>query len=347
MYKTVKISKRTMSVIDNSVFKECSANQVFKTVLDSFNSESKVFWERICKAYTGETEECVIVKLEEDVIRRLDKVVDYLGRKYLRVNRVFVMEQLLTRFLNSDPERIISLNVKGYRAGTEDLKERLKRIVDLIDETMPDMIFLQEMRLGENNEILNTVLKGSEVRYSVILPNGLDPVQDHSICICVVLIRTDLMGMCKILNIRNDKREWRHRYIKFEINGRVYLNVWIQQTFGNSNMNARAIADSMWESLMSEISFYAYTDTELYIMGDFNSCIGTYEDKINSVSLNLVDTKNNVDIHKPTSSVNVLDYAFANRYAVQNNLITTMIFHPSIREKMLSDHDALLMTIKR
>lgn len=347
MYKNVKISKQTISVIDNSVFKDCSANQVFKIVLNSFNSESKLFWERICKAYSAEAKDCITVKLEENVIRRLDKVVDFLNHKYIHVNRVFVMEQLLYQFINTETERIISLNVKGYRSGTEEMIERLKRITDRIDETMPDMIFFQEMRLGESNEILNTILHRSKAKYSVILPTGLAIEQDRNLCICVVLIRVDLIKKCKILNISTDKREWRNRYVKFELNGRVYLNVWIQQTFGNGNLNAKAIADSMWESLMSEVNFYTYSDTEFFILGDFNSCAGTYEDKINTVSLKLFDTKCNADIQKPTSSANILDYAFANRFAVQNNLITTRILQPSVREEMLSDHDALVMTIRR
>ena len=345
MFKTIRVTKKSIELIEDSVYKGCSMNVVFKMLFNRFNSESNIFWGRFCVKLNTVPDEQVVVRLDEEVLRKIDKVVEYLNKNYRKVKRVHVIEQLLTLFIKGDTENYISVNVRGYRSKTSELSERLKEIAKHINTVIPDMIFVQEIQVGENGILLDGFLNELAVRYACILPQGFDADNDYNMCICVTLIRADLMSKVRPLKMANEKKEWRHRYNMFDVGGRIYLNIWVQQTFGN-NANTKVTADCMWAALRSEINYHSNSDHEFYVMGDLNACEGVYENELSAISAELVNTKNNSDICRKTAAVNILDHAFANRYVVQRKPVTTRILEPSIREAMLSDHDALVMTIK-
>ena len=345
MYKVIKLSKEVTELIENSVFKDCSLNAVFRIVLNGFNTYSNVFLERLSMGYSPAPRQYVSVKIDSDLVERFDKVVSYINRERRIVTRSFTMLKMLEHYLNPIKEVVLTINVKGYRCKDSDLIERLKAVAVQLNNLMPDIVFLQEVRIGEDKKILERLLNNLSARYFPVLPVSFNSELDYNACVCIALVRNDLMKKCKILRIGNEGREWKHRYNKLQISDRIYMNVWIQQTFGSSNENTRAIAEDMWQVVLSEAELYTNVDTAYYLLGDLNSCQDVFGRELGLLSEKLVNTKCNSDFNTPTCALNILDYAFANRYAIQKNKVITRIFQPSMRELMISDHEALVMTI--
>lgn len=123
------------------------------------------------------------------------------------------------------------------------------------------------------------------------------------------------------------------------------MNVWVQQTFNGCNDNALTAANDMWQMILAETDYYSNMDMSYFLLGDFNACRNIYEHELVQVTSRLVSTKCNADFNTPTCLQNILDYVFANRFAVQDHRIISHILLPSIKEAEISDHEAWVMTV--
>ena len=209
MYKVIKLSKEVVELIDNSVFKGCNVNTVFKIVLNFISGKQSLFLERIFSVQKSVDKVTISAKLEAEEVDRIDRIVNYLKSKKIVVSRSFAMFCLLNYYLNPVNEIVMSLNVKGYKCKDTDLLGRLMELTVHIDRIMPDIIFLQEMRIGEDRRILDPFLSKLGIRYFCMMPASFIPDQEYNACICAVLIRCDMLKNCKILKIGKETKDWK------------------------------------------------------------------------------------------------------------------------------------------
>ena len=238
----------------------------------------------------------------------------------------------------------MSLNVKGYKATNTDLSERLRDIAREVSKVMPDILFLQEFRTGENDVCLNALMHTLGNYYEPVFPSSYKQSEDYNNCVCIML-KGEHITLTKAMHLKDDHSGFKLRYNLVETDDYIILNAWIPQIFSTQN-DRKNIAEMMWKDIMDIAQYYSDKAKKFFLVGDLNSFIGgPYEDRLLKLNVILRDTKTIDVMTRPTGIQNILDYSFVNRYADQTDHIRTTIYSPSIKNMDLSDHDALVTTI--
>lgn len=260
-----------------------------------------------------------------------------------------IAELVITKAIEPTPQRIVSMNVHGYKSRPSLLADRCRRIAELLNSVMPYAIFLQELVTGGDMEVIKAMTNTLKANYKVVLPIGFNPEQHYNYTICAALIREDAATDIKIRALNTANESIRFRYNYFACGTRVYLNVWIPQTFETED-SRRQDAAELWALCLKTISLYTNTKIEFYFMGDLNSYFdngrGLFENELREVEQLMFNTKTIECLPMRTTPGHTLDQIYANRHAIHNNSqVYTNLFEPSIRDEELSDHDALVMCI--
>lgn len=303
-----------------------------------------IFWPRLVADKTINSGKRIGVKVDDANLEYLRE----LKRRIRAVYGIFVsysmMICVLGMLFGKPPERrIVSLNVKGYKAGSKEFRARLMSIASVLVKELPDIVFLQEFKAGEEDVFLKVLRKELKGFYEPVMPRSYKKEEEYSFCTCIVLVRRDLK--CKTMRLKEERTGFKLRYNLLEIEDYVFLNAWIPQTFDNQDESRIGLAEAMWSGITDTALYYSGKRQKFFLVGDLNASInGVFEEKIVYLNQYLRDTKIIDDATHPTGIANVLDYAFANRYAVQSDMIRTRIMEPSFKDAGLSDHDALLTT---
>ena len=305
---------------------------------------ANLFWPRLVKDKSINNGKKVGAKLDpenRDFLRKLKKTIKDKFGIFVSFSMLVLM-QIFSG--HSDRRKIMSLNVQGYKADTLDFTKRLKGITGEIKKVMPDMLFLQEFRIGEYKVFLKILKKELRKFYRFIVPVSYKKKDDYNNCICMMLVAKNIKRS-RPYRITAEDPGYRLRYNLVETDDYICLNAWMPQIV-NNKQDRIELADKMWNEVVKLMNDYAYSDKKFILAGDLNAYIGgPHEDKILILNNVLKDTKKISDISKPTGPANVLDYVFINRSASENDMVRTKIYEPSIKWLGLSDHDALITTI--
>ena len=197
------------------------------------------------------------------------------------------------------------------------------------------------MRIGEGMEFLKEMTKNLSMRYKVILPAGYNEAEHYNFCLCCVLVHESIVNIKKLLLV-NEKPGWKLRYDFFEAGEMTILNAWLPQSYSE---NEAIDIESMWKAVLSAVDSFELLNRPFFLVGDLNCRVGVNDQEMLRLESALFNTKCNEDIRRPTCTVNILDFVFANRYAVLHRKTITSILEPSIKMSGLSDHEALLAEI--
>jgi len=304
----------------------------------------KRFWPRLIKDKSVNFGKKVGVKLDIENLEYLRELKRNIRSKYgIFVSYSMLVCALLRLYRGTKEKVVMSLNVQGYKATVGDFVRRLRGIAEEIKKVLPEVVMLQEFRVGENRTFLKTLMKELGNFYDTILPKSYREREDYNNCICIIL-KGKHADYRKVMSLK-DEYSFRHRYNLVEIDDQVILNVWAPQVF-NSKQDRIELAEKMWKAVMDTAQFYSSKATKFWLIGDLNAYIdGPFEENIMRLNTWLRDTKILNDMNRPTGQVNVLDHSFANRFYGQTEMVRTSIYEPSIKLRELSDHDALITTI--
>ncbi|MBO7450345.1 MAG: endonuclease/exonuclease/phosphatase family protein [Clostridiales bacterium] len=304
----------------------------------------KKFWPRLIKDKSVNFGKKVGVKLDIENLEYLRELKRNIRSTYgIFVSYSMLVCALLRLYKGAKEKVVMSLNVQGYRATAGDFIRRLKGIAEEIKKVLPEVIMLQEFRVGENRMFLKALLRELGNFYDTILPKSYREKEDYNNCICIILKEKNAEYK-RIISLKDDY-SFRHRYNLVELDDQVIMNVWVPQIF-NSKQDRIELAEKMWKAILDMAQFYSYKASKFWLIGDLNAFIdGPFEENIKKLNTLLRDTKMLDDLNRPTGQVNVLDYSFINRFYDQTSLIRTSIFDPSLKLKELSDHEALITTI--
>jgi len=304
-----------------------------------------LFWPRLVKDRSINSGKKVGVKVDLENVEFLRELKREIRSRYGIFVPYSMLICVLLRIYKEPKERVfMSLNVKGYKSTGRELAERLTGISKEVLKVLPDILFLQEFKAGEDNVCLKALLRVLEKYYEPVFPAAYKQKEDYNNCICIML-KGKNVTVSRTMHLRDEAAGFRLRYNLLEADDYAVLNAWVPQTFGNQQDRVN-LAEMMWKDIMEISQFYSEKKQKFLLVGDLNSCIGgPFEDRIRSLNAVLRDTKT-IDVMKlPTGIQNVLDYSFANRYADQTDMIRTTIYSPSIKSMELSDHDALVTTV--
>ena len=346
MGKTVRYYKSTKDKLEILFGEKMSLNKALGVIMKAMPHET-------CIGYgCADSDKFETTSVDDAVWEWLNTIKErMIGRYNDFLSISDVIEMVVKTYSERGFERIVSINVKGYKTKISELRSRLKKMVALLNGILPEIIFLQEFIVGEEGCVLSSVLKNLKAEYNVILPVGFDPDQNYDFCICIALIRKDVYSDVKVERIENyvnESGEYRFRYNLFSIQGKTYMNIWIPQTY-NASEGRKALASQMWTQIMDNVKRYWNSSVEFYLVGDFNSYIksgtGIFEDQMKEVEMLLVNTKAPAVYLKNTCYANVLDQVYVNRYTAQHYMVVTSFVLPSFMATGLSDHEALLTLI--
>ena len=174
---------------------------------------------------------------------------------------------------------------------------------------MPDIVFLQEFRVGENEVFLNRLKKKLGKFYNFIFPSDYSNA-DMNHCICITLAGKNILRG-QPGRLQNDGA-FKLRYNFLALDDYIFLNAWMPQIF-TVTPERRKVAEDMWESLLSTVDQYADKPKKFCLIGDLNAYKeGPFGENIKELNGRLFDSKVIEDKNRPTGEVNVLDYAFVN-----------------------------------
>ena len=323
-----------------------TVNRIINAVKNRPDLEN-LFWPRLVKDKSINSGKKVGAKLEpenREFLKDLKKAIKEKFGIFVSFSMIVCVLTQIFSGRHTGQRKIMSLNVQGYKADSHEFKGRLRGITDEIKRVMPDMLFLQEFRMGEYNAFLKILKKELKKFYRFIVPFSYKKKDDYNNCICMMLIAKN-NRKARAYRITAEDPGYRLRYNLVETDDYVCLNAWMPQIV-NNKQDRIELADKMWNEVMKLMRDYAYKDKKFILAGDLNAYIGgPHEDKIQILGTTLMDTKKIKDAGKPTGQANVLDYVYINRYASQLDMVRTRIYEPSIKQMGLSDHDALITTI--
>ena len=316
-----------------------TVNQLLNIARDD-SSVFKKFWPSLAKDRSLNIGRKAGAKIKPENREFLKKLKKHIKATY----KIFVPYSMLVCVLvkiyrNEIEKKVFSLNVKGYKAETDDFCERLKGIAERIKDELPDIVFLQEFRIGEKEVFLNTLRKELDKFYRFILPNRYGR-SDMNHCICISLVGKNI-SQGRSGRLRYDGA-FKLRYNFPALDDHVFINAWMPQIF-SATPERQKMAEQMWDSLMASVDHFVKDKVKFCLIGDLNAYAGgPFGDRIRELNDKLVDTKILEDLERPTGEANILDYAFVNRAALYSAVIRTSV------ESMtdLSDHSALLMRIR-
>ena len=332
-----------LTISIKSSAKELCSPLTVNRLLNVARAEKSVydrFWPSIVKDKKINNGRKVGVKIEPENREFLRTLKKYIRKTYgIFVPYSMLVIALLKIYRNKVERKAFSLNVKGYKAETDDFRRRLLGIAKKIREEMPDLVFLQEFRVGEKAIFLRCLVKELGSFYNVVFPKDYNDA-DHDRCICITLVGKNVRH-CKSGYLVND-RNFKYRYNLLILDDEVCLNLWMPQIF-TSTPERQKMAEDMWASVMNTVDLYSRNAMKFRLTGDLNAYKeGPFGDRIQELDSKLIDTKIWEDQDRPTGEANVLDYAYANRTEVQLESIRTSVENMSD----LSDHKALITRIR-
>lgn len=304
-----------------------------------------LFWPRLVKDKRINYGKKVGAKVDLECVEFLRELKKEIKSKYgIFVPYSMLVCVLLQVYKDSKEKVCMSLNVKGYKSSNAELAQRLKDIAKEVANVLPDILFLQEFKAGENDVCLNALLQTLGNYYEPVFPVAYKHNEDYNNCMCIMLKGKHIANI-KSMHLKDDHQGFRLRYNLVDTDDYVILNAWIPQIFNNQNDRIN-IAETMWKDIMDISQYYSGRAKKFFLVGDLNSFIGgPFEDRLMKLNALLRDTKTIEVMTRPTGIQNILDYSFVNRFADQTDLIRTSIYSPSIKNMDLSDHDALVTTI--
>ena len=304
-----------------------------------------LFWPRLVKDKSINYGKKVGAKVDLECVEFLRELKKEIKSKYgIFVPYSMLVCVLLQVYKDSKEKVCMSLNVKGYKSSNAELAQRLKDIAKEVANVLPDILFLQEFKAGENDVCLNALLQTLGNYYEPVFPVAYKHNEDYNNCMCIMLKGKHVANI-KSMHLKDDHQGFRLRYNLVDTDDYVILNAWIPQIFNNQNDRIN-IAETMWKDIMDISQYYSGRAKKFFLVGDLNSFIGgPFEDRLMKLNALLRDTKTIEVMTRPTGIQNILDYSFVNRFADQTDLIRTSIYSPSIKNMDLSDHDALVTTI--
>ena len=302
------------------------------------------FWPGLVRDKTINSGKKTSVKLSKENLDFLKNLKKHIRREYdLFVSYSMLVCVLLKIYERHDERRVISLNVKGYKAPSADFKRRIEAISKRILEELPDIVFLQEFRVGDGDAFLKILIKDLKRYYDLILPKNYTEA-DCSNCICISLVGKN-NNQSKSFKFK-DEGDYKLRYNMLKVGDYTFLNAWMPQIYSDREKKLD-YAEGMWEKVSEIVDHYHGRNEKFCLIGDLNAYVGgPFENKILKLSYLMSDTKAMEDMYKATGPGNVLDYAFINRFAKETNTVRTTVLRPSIKRAELSDHEALLMNIR-
>ena len=326
--------------------KPLTVNRLLKSARAQDDKLRKLFWPRLVMDKSINHGPKAGAKVDEENRKYLRELKQYIRDKFGIWVTYSMLICVLIRTVGKPVERkLMSLNVKGYRAFSREFKRCLKGIGEQVKKVFPDILFLQEFRMGEEDIFLKTLMKELGRYYNPVYPANYIPDTDYNNCICIMLAGKHIENI-KIRHLWNESAGFKHRYNFVETGDYTFLNSWVPQVF-SGKQDRIELADKMWKDLLSIAGQYRSKEDKFLLAGDLNAYVGgESEQQILQLSYLLHDTKTDMDIDRPTGPVNILDYVFANQRAVTNAQISTEILSPSIRQQGLSDHEALVTTIR-
>ena len=321
-----------------------TVNRLLKAIRTD-NKITSVFWPRLLKDKSINSGRKVNVKLDKENLEYLRTLKKQIRDTYgVFASYSMLVCCLLMLYNNPKERKVMTLNVKGYKAMTHDFKESLKGIAEQVKNVLPDILLLQEFRTGENKIFLNTLLKQLGKYYTPVYPCSYNHKEDYNSCICMMLVGRNTKKI-KTMRLTNEQNGYKLRYNLVQADDYMILNTWAPQVFSDTK-ERRELAEKMWKELLDTAALYSRKKTRFYLAGDLNAFVGgELEDKILKLNYLLKDTKTLDSDTVPTGPVNILDYVFVNKYADKKEMVSTEIYDPSIRQMELSDHEALLTTI--
>ena len=326
-------------------YKPLTVNKLLKLAMSEGDRLKKIFWPRYVKDKGINSGRQVGAKVDTEGLNYLRELKKYIRSTFNIFVSYSMLICVLIRIYNKPGNRLImSLNVKGYKASIRTFSRCLRGIAARIKEQNPDIVFLQEFRPGDDNMFLNVLMKELGRSYRLILPAGYNEKEEFNYCMCVMLVGKH-HARPKIMKMGNGAEDHKLRYNYVRIEDYTYLNVWAPQVSGGREDRMEA-AQNMWVEIIKRAEHYSMKKEKFLLAGDLNAFMGgSLADKIMTLNYLLSDTKVIEAISVPTGPVNILDYAFVNRYAGSTDLVRTGILSPSIRQQGLSDHEALLTSI--
>ena len=298
------------------------------------------FWPSLVKDKEINGGKKVGVKVEPENREFLRTLKKYIRETYgIFVPYSMLVIALLRIYRDKVEREVFSLNVKGYKVGTDDFRRRLIGISEKIRKECPEIVFLQEFRVGEKEIFLRSLMKEIRSFYKVIYPKDYNNA-DQDRCICITLAGKNIKR-CESRYITND-RNFKYRYNLLALDDEVCLNAWMPQIF-TTTPDRQKMAEDMWVSVMNIVDRYSLKPVKFRLMGDLNAYKdGAFGERIAELESKLYDSKILEDQNRPTGEANVLDYAFVNKAALQTEVVRTHVESMSD----LSDHKALIMRIR-
>lgn len=321
-----------------------TVNRLLKAVRKDRKTKD-LFWPRLVKDKSINCGKKVGVKVDLECVEFLRELKREIKSKYGIFVPYSMLICVLLRVYKNPKEKVsMSLNVKGYKATNAELIQRLKGIAKEVVNVLPDILFLQEFKAGENDVCLDALMHSLGNYYEPVFPASYKHSEDYNNCMCIML-KGKHIPYFKTMHLKDENQGFKLRYNLVETDDYVILNSWIPQIFNNQNDRIN-IAEKMWKNIMDISQYYSDKAKKFFLVGDLNSFIGgPFEDRLMKLNAILRDTKTIDTMTRPTGIQNILDYSFVNRFADQTDLIRTSIYSPSIKNMDLSDHDALVTTI--
>lgn len=334
--------------IKSSARELCSpltANRLLSSIRSDENIKT-LFWPRLVKDRSINNGVKVNIKLSDENLEYLRALKKHIRQTFGLFVSYSMLICVLTKLFRGHKQKVVmSLNVKGYKETADNFLERLKGITAQIKQVLPDIIFLQEFRVGEKQLYQEPLLRELGCFYEPFFPRSYIEKDNCTNCICVALVGKHLASKTRMAKLKKETEGYKLRYNYLKINDYVFLNAWIPQTFSAQSVNIEH-AEKMWKDILSTVDDYANKPQKFCLIGDLNSFVGgAFENNMMRLHYLLRDTKIGEDANRPTGLLNILDYAFVNKYALRRDLVTTSIFEPSVKGMDLSDHDALITTI--
>ena len=345
MFRQIVISKDTMTYFKDKGVEFLSLNKTLKLAIQTLDDD--IPWERFCiECKTVRSPGGRRLRVDDEVYAFLKGIKERFAQNDVKITFSRAAHILLKTAYENDRLRAVSVNVQGYKAKPSVLDKRLRELTKMMNEELPDLIFLQEMRVGEDLYRLNDLKKRLKIDYEAILPKGFDVDTEYDFCSCVTLIRKSLADKVKMHSIErnhNDTGDSKLRVNYFTVNGMTYINAWMFQTYGASEAR-KELAGQMWDKIMEEIRKNVGVDTEFYLVGDLNAGEGVaFEDRIEELESRMVNTKLSVERKIPTRGGSVLDHAYCSKFANRVRTVDTTVWDTY----GLSDHKALIMRLGR
>ena len=326
----------------------CAPNTInrFLTGIRNDPEIYKLFWPRLVKDRSINCGKQISVKMDEENLEYLRKLKQEIKVKYGIFVPYSMLVCVLVRIAKGHKERVVkSLNVKGYKAMARDFKLRLRGVAEEILNSLPDIVMLQEFRVGEDKVFLKTLMKKLGRYYTIVYPKNYKYQEHFNYCLSIMLIGRNVKSGKEMRVLSHDSAGYTLRYNYVKLDDFIYLNCWIPQIFSDSQDN-KDVAAKMWMDILKVAKENYRKDQKFMLAGDLNSYEGgPFEDELMRLNAMLLDCKVNQDVYKSTGEAHVLDYVFANKYTCQQHKISTSIYTPSIKQLELSDHEALITTI--